>query len=55
MEIREAEFEEVEAFLYTSDRGNEYLTINKGLDGSRLKEIKEEAKDKEYHIWTKKD
>jgi hypothetical protein len=55
LEIIKTEFEEVEAFLYTTDHDNKYLTVANDLDKSRIKEIEEEAKDKDYHIWTKKD
>jgi hypothetical protein len=55
LEIIETEFEDVEAFVYTSNHDNKYLTIDNDLDKSRVEEIKEEAKDKDYHIWTKKD
>jgi hypothetical protein len=55
LEIVKTEFDEVEAFLYTSVRGNKYLTVDNDLEELKVKKIKEEAKDKDYHIWTKKD
>jgi hypothetical protein len=55
LEIIKTEFEDVEAFVYTSDYNNKFLTVSNDLDKSRVEEIKEEAKDKDYHIWTKKD
>jgi len=55
LEIIETEIEEIEAFLYTTDSDNKYLTVSKNLCKSRVKEIEEEAKDKVAYIWTKKD
>lgn len=51
MKIIKTDFEDIEAFLYTSEGNNRLLAVDQGINQTRITEIEEEAKEKTAYIW----